>query len=82
MQEVESICFANIDVDIYDAVKEALLKVDKKLVQNGMILVEDAGHTPWLMGAKVALEEFLRMVNGKNYIKLQLDSGQYLLIKK
>ena len=82
LKEVESICFANIDVDIYDAVKEALLKVDKKLVKNGMILVEDAGHTPWLLGAKVALEDFLRMVNEKKYIKLQFDSGQYLLIKK
>ena len=49
MKEVESICLANIDVDIYDAVK-ALLKVHKKLVKNGDNLIEDAGHTPWLMG--------------------------------
>ena len=58
-QNIEKIAVANIDVDMYDAIKAALYKVKDKIVQHGVILVEDLGHTPWLIGAQKAYTEFM-----------------------
>ena len=82
IKEVNKIAFANIDVDIYEAVIASLFHVHSKISKNGIIVVEDAGHTPRLLGAKVALEEFLTNIGKEVYITLQMDSGQYILIKK
>ena len=82
IHEVEKIAFANIDVDIYEAVYASLWQVHAKLSKNGIMVVEDAGHTPWLLGAKVALEEFLADVGSEAYTKIQMESGQYLLIRR
>lgn len=81
LKEVNKISFANIDVDLYEAVFAALVHVHKKLCVNGIIVVEDAGHTPWLIGAKIALEEFLELVGNSSYHTIQMESGQYVLIK-
>ena len=51
-----------------------------KLCTNGIIVVEDAGHTPMLIGAKIALEEFLELVGNDSYHSIQMESGQYVLI--
>jgi hypothetical protein len=82
LKEVEKISFANIDVDLYEAVYAALIHVHKKLCVNGIIVVEDAGHTPWLLGAKIALEEFVDLVGKDTYHLIQMESGQYILIKR
>ena len=82
LREVEKISFANIDVDLYEAVFAALIHVHKKLVLNGIIVVEDAGHTPLLLGAKLALEEFLNFVGKDQYHSIQMESGQYVLIRR
>ena len=82
LKEVNKISFANIDVDLYEAVYAALVHVHRKLCSNGIIVVEDAGHTPWLLGAKVALEEFLELVGTDSYHSIQMESGQYVLIKR
>jgi hypothetical protein len=82
LREVQIISFANIDVDLYEAVYAALVHVHKKLCLNGIIIVEDAGHTPWLIGAKIALEEFLELVGNDSYHTIQMESGQYVLIKR
>ena len=81
LREVEKIAFANIDVDIYEAVIAALIHVHKKICVNGIVVVEDAGHTPCLLGAKLALEEFLKFVGKDKYHSIQMESGQYVLIK-
>ena len=80
LKEVNKISFANIDVDLYEAVYAALVHVHHKLCTNGIIVVEDAGHTPMLIGAKIALEEFLELVGNDSYHSIQMESGQYVLI--
>lgn len=79
--EIEKICVANIDVDMYEAVKSALYKVKDKIVKNGIIIAEDYGHTPGLIGAQKAVQEFLEE-NPDLFITIYLQSGQMLLIKK
>ena len=81
LREVEKISFVSIDVDIYEAVLAALLHVHKKICVNGIVVVEDAGHTPMLLGAKLALEEFFELVGRNQYHSIQMESGQYFLIK-
>lgn len=82
LKEVTKISFANIDVDLYEAVYAALVHVHHKLCANGIIVVEDAGHTPRLIGAKIALEEFLELVGTDSYHSILMESGQYVLIKR
>lgn len=82
LRETGEIAFASIDVDLYEAVSAALFQVHEKLVKNGIAVVEDAGHTPKLLGAKVAVEEFLGQVGLEAYTVLHMESGQYVLIRK
>ena len=82
LKEINKISFANIDVDLYEAVYAALVHVHEKLCVNGIIVVEDAGHTPMLLGSKIALEEFLELVGHNCYHTIQMESGQYVLIKR
>lgn len=79
--EIDKICLANIDVDMYEAVKAALYKVKDKIVKNGIIIAEDYGHTPGLIGAQKATNEFLEE-NPDKFISIYLNSGQLLLINK
>ena len=78
---IQQICVANIDVDMYEAVKAALYKVKDKVVTNGIIICEDYGHTPALIGAQKAVDEFLDE-NPDMFISIYLNSGQMFLIKK
>ena len=79
--KINNIAVANIDVDMYDAVKAALYKVKDKVVTNGIIIAEDYGHTPSLIGAQKAVQEFLEE-NPEKFIPIYLNSGQLFLIKK
>ena len=81
LREIDKICFANLDVDIYEAVLEGLFRIHEKLVKGGIILVEDKGHSPKLLGAFVALTEFFDKIGFEKYFSLQLESGQQLLLK-
>lgn len=79
--EIKDIAVANIDVDMYDAIKASLYKVKDKIVQNGIILMEDFGHTPWLIGAQKAFFEFIEE-NQNEFITLLGSGSQMFLIKK
>lgn len=78
---IQNIRVANIDVDMYEAVKAALYKVKDRVVKNGIIIAEDYGHTPALIGAQKAVDEFLNE-NPNDFIPIYLHSGQMFLIKK
>jgi hypothetical protein len=78
--EIKQIVVTNIDVDIMDATYSALEKVSDKIVVGGIIIAEDPTATPGLMGAFVAMENFLKTETGKKFMKLHL-TGQYFLIK-
>lgn len=79
-EPIGDLCLASIDVDMYEAVYEALLKVYKRIVKNGIIVVEDPGHSPALIGARLALESFLDE-HGESFTPVYLESGQTFLIK-
>lgn len=78
---IQNIRVANIDVDMYEAVKAALYKVKDRVVKNGIVIAEDYGHTPALIGAQKAVDEFLQE-NPNDFIPIYLHSGQMFLIKK
>jgi hypothetical protein len=64
IENIQQICICNIDVDMYDAVKSAIYKVNKYIVKFGIIIIEDYGHTPSLAGAQYAVREFLEDEHG------------------
>jgi hypothetical protein len=76
------IAVANLDVDLHEAVYAGLHKLAPHMVQHGILVVEDPGHTPLLIGAKFALEKFLAEDAGKQFIPIVMDSGQSFLIRK
>lgn len=79
--EIGPIALANIDVDIYEAVLAALLKVAPKIVPGGVMIAEDAGHTPACIGARLALDEFQASDAGAGFMPVYMESGQTLFIR-
>jgi hypothetical protein len=47
----------------------------------GIMICEDAGHTPALIGARLALDNFLKSEQGKFFIPVHMTSGQVFLIR-
>lgn len=80
--QIVDVVVCNLDVDMYEAVRYGLFKVAPLIVKSGIIICEDAGHTPALIGAYCALKEFLESDLGKGFIPIQMESGQTFLIKK
>lgn len=76
---IKQIALCNIDVDILDAVYAALKKTAPLVVEHGIIIVEDYGHTPWLIGAQYAVKKFLK--ESEEFMPLYFPSGQIILIK-
>lgn len=81
LQDVKEIAVCNIDVDLYEAVRSSLEKVFPKVVPGGVMIVEDAGHHPSLIGARLALDEFLESVPAQATSVVQLESGQFIVFK-
>lgn len=81
-QEIKTVALANIDVDMYEAVQVALQKIAPLVVSNGIMIVEDAGHTPGLIGARIALNRFMNSKEGSAFLPIYMESGQTLLIRK
>lgn len=78
----QGISLANLDVDLHEAVYAGLHKIAPHIVTNGILVVEDPGHTPLLIGARYALEKFLNEDIGRTFMPLSMESGQSFLIKK
>jgi hypothetical protein len=79
--EIKKIAVANIDVDMYEAVAAALAKIQHCVVPGGILLVEDYGHTPNLVGAQMAVHEFLER-HGENFMSVYMESGQMMLVRR
>lgn len=77
---VGKIAVANIDVDIFDATRDAMIKVAPLIVDGGIMICEDPASTPGLYGAYQAMEDFLASDLGKGYLKI-FKRGQYYLVK-
>lgn len=81
-KEIKKIAVANLDVDMYEAVASGLVKLGERIVPGGVLICEDAGHTPLLYGAQLACREFLETDLGKTFIPIWMSSGQLFLVKK
>jgi hypothetical protein len=79
--EIKKIAMCNIDVDMFEAVESALNKVAPLMAVGGIMICEDAGHTPMLIGARLALENFLISTQGVKFTPVHVESGQVFLIK-
>lgn len=80
-KEIESIAVCNIDVDMYDAVVSSLEKVNDLISVGGVIIAEDYGHTPNLIGAQYAIRRFYEH-NMNKYYGWYMQSGQFIMIRK
>ena len=80
-QQITDIAVAYIDVDIFEATVAALDKVDERITDGGVIMIEDYGHTPPLIGAQIAVDDFYKR-NREKYMGLYLQSGQYVFIRR
>lgn len=78
----EGIAVANLDVDLHEAVYSGLHKIAPHVVPGGILVVEDPGHTPLLIGARLALERFLAEDAGKLFLPLAMQSGQTFLVRR
>jgi hypothetical protein len=79
---IQQIAIANLDVDMYEAVAAGLGKLGPRIVPGGVIIVEDCGHTPALIGARVALTQFLATPLGEEFLPIYMESGQTVLLKR
>jgi hypothetical protein len=79
--EIGDIVVANLDVDMYEAVKTGLKSLATRVVRNGILIAEDYGHTPSLIGAQKAVYEFLEE-NPGIFTPVYMSSGQIFLVKR
>lgn len=76
------IAAANLDVDLHEAVYAGLHKIAPHILQGGILVVEDPGHTPLLIGAKLALERFLGEGASDHFTPIAMESGQVFLVRR
>ncbi|MBA2724895.1 MAG: class I SAM-dependent methyltransferase, partial [Actinobacteria bacterium] len=79
---IGKIAVANLDVDLYEAVAAGLRKLAPRIAPGGVLVVEDPGHSPLLIGARVALDEFLDEDRPEVFIPVVMNSGQTYLIRR
>ncbi len=79
--EINAIAVCNIDVDMYEAIEAALIKVSPMMSPGGVIMVEDFGHTPNLLGAQLAVHEFAE-AHRHEFLSIYGRGSQLLLIRK
>jgi hypothetical protein len=80
-EDLGPIAVANIDVDLYEAVLAGLTRIAPLMQIGGIMICEDAGHTPALVGAALALEQFLDSDLGAGFTPVHMTSGQTFLIR-
>jgi macrocin-O-methyltransferase TylF-like protien len=80
-EDLGPVAVANIDVDLYEAVVAGLSRIAPLMQIGGIMICEDAGHTPALIGAALALEQFLDSEPGAGFTPVHMTSGQTFLIR-
>lgn len=81
-ESIGQIAVANLDVDLYEAVIAGLRKLAPRIAPGGVLVVEDPGHSPFLIGARLALDEFLDEGGRADFIPVLMNSGQTYLIRR
>ena len=79
---VGPIAMANIDVDLYEAVLAGLEKCAPLMAPGGIMIAEDPGHTPGVIGSRLAVEEFNRQPIAEAFFSFYLSSGQRFFVRK
>jgi len=77
----EGIRVANLDVDLYEATLAGLYKIAPHILLGGILVCEDPGHSPRLIGAKLAVYQFIQSKLGQRFRKIEFRSGQIFLIR-
>lgn len=75
--KIEKLCFAHIDVDLYDSTKCAIEFVYPKLTSGGIVVFDDYGDLV-SQGAKKATDEFF---TDKKEKPVYLTTKQSIVIK-
>jgi hypothetical protein len=78
---IQQIAVANLDVDLLEAVYHGLLQLAPHIAIGGILIVEDPGHTPLLIGAHAALEMFQRTALARDFVPIYMRSGQTILVR-
>jgi hypothetical protein len=81
-QSIRNVAMANVDVDLYEAVRDGIAKIAPRIVPGGILIVEDPGHTPALIGSRVALSDFMETSLAQAFTPVYVESGQTLLIRR
>lgn len=79
---IEALAVVNIDVDMYEAVAAALAKCAPLVASGGIMIAEDAGHTPALIGARLAVNEFIESEAAADFTHFYVASGQHMFFKR
>jgi len=78
-KEIKNISVCNIDVDMYDAVLECLKICFPKMISGGILIVQDPGRTPYCLGSRIALEEFINELDSNEFSQIYFpSSGQHI----
>ncbi len=80
-ESIHNCAVANIDVDSFEATESALQKISPLMVNGGIMILEDYGHTPATLGGFFAIRQFLRSELGEKFTTVHLRTGQLFLIK-
>jgi hypothetical protein len=80
-EQLKTVALANVDVDLYEAVLASLRQLAPRMVTGGIIVVEDPGHTPALIGSRLALQQFMDSSASQGLMPIYLESGQTFLVK-
>jgi hypothetical protein len=68
--------------DVFEGFDAALAsaRCSPRMTPGGIVIVEDPGHTPYLVGARVALDEFLASRTAAGFLPIYMESGQTFLV--
>ena len=61
--------------------RTAAIKVAPRIAPGGIMIFEDAGHTPPLGGARLAVADFLESDAGRHFVPIYMQSGQMFLVR-
>ena len=78
---IKQVSFCNIDVDLDESTYCALSKIAPLIQPGGIIICEDAGHTPALAGAAYAVDRFIKSDLGAHFTPVYMWSGQYMMVR-
>jgi hypothetical protein len=75
-----SVCFAYVDFDFYEPIRDALVYLARHLTPNGRIVVDD--YDFFSTGAKTAVDEFVQQHPEFELAKPEAWAGAFCLLRR